>query len=91
MEVWYDLITKEKLDIDFEDIYNYVIDENGFDARTALCDIFEDFANNTEYYIQQYYTGNFIEDDNQWLCEDIVDKWEEWLKEKFNVSSIYEI
>ena len=72
------------IDIDFEHIYVSIVDEE-FDGEPEIpvYDVYLEFIDNIEYWIQHLYTAEFNEYDNESVCEDIADAWENYLKEQY--------
>lgn len=72
------------MDVDFEHIYESIFAEE-FDSEPEIpvYDVYLEFIDNIEYWIQHLYAINFFEYDNEGVCEDIADAWEDYLMKKF--------
>lgn len=83
MKYWYEVATFEFVDIDFQEIYNYIKEEEP--QFTDLCDIYFEFIDNMEYYIKSVYkNAEDLESDNNYNFFSEVQKgWEEFLEEEF--------
>lgn len=83
MKYWYEVATFEYVDIDFQEIYDFIRAEEP--QFTDLCDIYLEFIDNMEYYIKSVYTNtDDLESDNNYNFFNEVQKgWEEFLEEEF--------
>lgn len=83
MKYWYEVVTFEFVDIDFQEIYDFIKEEEP--QFTDLCDIYLEFVDNMEYYIKSVYTNtDDLESDNNYNFFNEVQKgWEEFLEEEF--------
>jgi hypothetical protein len=69
------------MDIDFDVIFKYVKDAIKSD-KVELIE--EDFIDNIEGYLWNIYgLTDFIEEDNEYVVELIIEKWEEYIKNKY--------
>jgi hypothetical protein len=84
MIVWYDVIDSKQVKIDFDLVYN-VIWERSFEREPEIpkYDIYIEFLDNLEYYMQQLFAADFVEYDNEGVSEEIQECWEKWFEEKF--------
>lgn len=83
MQYWYEVVALEFVDIDFQEIYDFIRKEEP--QFTDLCDIYLEFVDNMEYYIKSVYTNtDDLESDNNYNFFNEVQKgWEEFLEEEF--------
>jgi hypothetical protein len=72
------------MNIDFEHIYESVFTEE-FDGEPEIpvYDVYLEFIDNMEYWIQHLYAIDFFENDNEEACEAIADAWEKYLVKNF--------
>lgn len=91
MKVTFKKVIYEEFDIDFQKIYDLMVQKNGKDDLNALCD---EFTDNAEYYLSQTHDLNSIFDkydlmfsfsDNESALEYIVDSFYVFLRDKFGV------
>jgi hypothetical protein len=80
---WYQIITEDCMQIDFSEVYKIIKEELESDA--SCDDIYWEFANHLQYYLQNelgYY--DFYKDDNEVASCLVVDAFYKYLKENFN-------
>lgn len=79
---WYEVITTEFVDIDFQEIFDFVKKESKF---TDIDSIYNEFINNMGYYIRSVYskTDDLVDEDNDYFFQAIENDWEDFLKEKY--------
>lgn len=84
MIIWYDVIDSKQAKIDFDLVYN-VVRERIFELEPEITkyDIYIEFLDNLEYYMQQLVAADFVEFDNESVAEEIQQGWEKWFEEKF--------
>ena len=91
MKVTFKKVIYEEFDIDFQKIYDLIVQKNSKDDLNALCD---EFTDNAEYYLSQTHDLNSIFDkydlmfsfsDNESALEYIVDSFYVFLRDKFGV------
>jgi hypothetical protein len=84
MEFYYEVIITEHIDIDFNKIYNRVVEELKNLDTISFTNVCDEFLNNMVYYLQELYNcKDLVEEDNTYVLEELADEWEEWLDEKF--------
>lgn len=84
MKVWYNVVKSKELDIDFNFIYESIwAEEYNEDPEIPTYDIYLEFIDNLEYWIQHLCNSDFIEYDNDFASEQITEAWGNWLEEKF--------
>ena len=72
------------MDVDFEHIYKSILaEEYNSEPEIPVYDVYLEFIDNIEYWIQHLYAIDFFEYDNEYVCESIADAWEEYLLEEF--------
>lgn len=82
MKYWYEVVTFEFVDIDFQEIYDFIKEEEP--QFTDLCDIYLEFIDNMEYYIKSVYNAEDLEgEDNEDFLKEVQKGWEEFLEEEF--------
>lgn len=83
MKYWYKVVTFEFVDIDFQEIYDFIKKEEP--QFTDLYDIYLEFIDNIEYYIKSVYKNidDLESDDNDNFFNEVQKGWEEFLEEKF--------
>ena len=81
MVIYYKVISGPYMDISFDMIFEYIKDSlKSNDLRL----IKEDFIDNIEGYLWDIYQlTDFIEEDNDYTVEFIIEKWEEYIKNKY--------
>lgn len=81
--IWYQIITEDCMQIDFAEVYKIV--KNEFESEATNDDIFWEFANHIEYYLQnELGYHDFWEDNNEYASCLIVDRFRKYLKENFD-------
>ena len=81
MKFYYDVIDSYEIDIDFQDIYNYIKSNHPDYSNYSIYDY---FVTNVEYIlITIYKCYDFIEYDNTGTIDDMINYWEQWFNEKF--------
>jgi hypothetical protein len=83
MKYWYEVVTFEFVDIDFQEIYDFIRKEEP--QFTDLCDIYLEFIDNIGYYIRSIYANTEDLDDeyNEHFFKEVQKGWEEFLEEEF--------
>jgi hypothetical protein len=72
------------IDINFEDLYLKILEEEyDNEPEIPVYDVYLEFIDNIEYWIQSLYAPDFMEYENEGVCEDIVDAWEAYLREQY--------
>lgn len=80
MVIYYRVISEPYMDISFDVIFKYVKDALKSDDLELIK---EDFIDNIEGYLWNIFgLTDFIEEDNEDAVELIIEKWEEYIKNK---------
>lgn len=80
MVIYYRVISEPYMDISFDVIFKYVKDALKSDDLNLIK---EDFIDNIEGYLWNIFgLTDFIEEDNEDVVELIIEKWEEYIKNK---------
>lgn len=80
MVIYYRVISEPYMDISFDVIFKYVKDALKSDDLELIKN---DFIDNIEGYLWNIYgLTDFIEEDNDYAVELIIEKWEEYIKNK---------
>lgn len=80
MVIYYRVISEPYMDISFDVIFKYVKDALKSDDLELIK---EDFIDNIEGYLWNIFgLTDFIEEDNEDVVELIIEKWEEYIKNK---------
>lgn len=80
MVIYYKVISEPYMDISFDVIFKYVKDALKSDDLELIK---EDFIDNIEGYLWNIFgLTDFIEEDNEDVVELIIEKWEEYIKNK---------
>lgn len=80
MVIYYRVISEPYMDISFDVIFKYVKDALKSDDLNLIK---EDFIDNIEGYLWNIYNlTDFIEEDNEYAVEYIIEKWEKYIKNK---------
>jgi hypothetical protein len=91
MKVTFKKVLYEEFDIDFQKIYDLIVQKTGKDDLNAL---YDEFADDAEYYLSQTHDLNSIFDkydlmfsfsDNDYALECIVDNFYVFLRDKFGI------
>lgn len=81
MTYYYEVIECSEVDIDYQQVYDYIKEDN---PSYDLYNIYQDFLDNIEYYFECIYNrSDFIAIDNEECVELIKQDWQDWLDEKF--------
>ena len=81
MIYYYEVIECSEVDIDYQQVYDYIKEDN---PSYNINRIYKDFLDNIEYYFECIYNrSDFIEIDNEECVELIKQDWRDWLYEKF--------
>ena len=81
MDFWYEVITSEKINVDFQEIFDSCREEIEEDSVSRIDD---EFCDNTIYYLQKLYKcPDLIEEDNENQLNLLIDEWQDWLEDKF--------
>ena len=79
---WYEVITTEFVDIDFQEIFDFVKKES---KLTDIDDLYYEFLDSMGYYIRSIYsrTDDLVDEDNDYFFQEVEKDWSEFLKEKY--------
>ena len=79
---WYEVITTEFVDIDFQEIFDFVKKES---KLTDIDDLYYEFLDIMGYYIRSIYsrTDDLVDEDNDYFFQEVEKDWYEFLKEKY--------
>ena len=81
MKFYYDVIESYEIDVDFQDIYNYIKSNHPDYSNYSTYDY---FVTNAEYIlIAIYKCYDFVEYNNPGTIDDMFTCWEQWFNEKF--------
>lgn len=81
MKFWYRIVTLEFVDIDFQEIYNYIKSDDP-DIKTS--EVYYTFIDNVAFYLRSIYgCEDLEEDDNDHAIQELIDSWGDWFDEKF--------
>lgn len=79
---WYEVITTEFVDIDFQEIFDFVKKES---KLTDIDSIYNEFIDNMGYYIRSVYsrTDDLVDEDNYYFFQEVEKDWGDFLEEKY--------
>ena len=79
---WYEVITTEFVDIDFQEIFDFIKKES---KLTDIDSIYNEFIDNMGYYIRSVYssTDDLVDEDNGYFFQEIENDWGDFLEEKY--------
>lgn len=80
MKFIYNIVDTDMVDVDFQEIFNYVSKEL---ENPSVFDVYENFIENAGYYIRSIYDDNFEEEVNDTELGELFIAFENWLDEKF--------
>lgn len=81
--IWYRITTEDCMQIDFAEVYKIIKEELEPDA--SYDDIYLEFADHLEYYLQnELGYHDFWEDNNEYASCLVVDGFRKYLKENFD-------
>ena len=84
MKYWYEVITLEFVDIDFQEVFDFIKKE---EQLSELYDIYVEFIDNMGYYIRSIYKHtdeNLVDGDNDCFFNEVQEGWDKFLEEKYN-------
>ena len=82
MKFWYEVIETHCVEIDFQEVYDYIHD-NEPDMSNNY-DIYLEFIDNYFYYLDKLYKlEDFVGENNDHAVQELIDSWETWLEETF--------
>lgn len=77
----YAVTTDRSIDIDFQDIFDYIKNE---DSNLTTTEIYNTFLDNAAWYLRAIYKCEDLDEDtNEYEITDLIEKWEYWLNEIF--------
>lgn len=94
MKVTFKKVLYDELDIDFQKIYDLIVQKTGKDDLNTL---YDEFSDNAEYYLTQTHDFNSLFDsydliflnsdfsNNEYALECIVDNFYVFLRDKFDI------
>ena len=79
---WYEVITTEFVDIDFQEIFDFVKKES---KLTDIDSIYNEFIDNMGYYIRSVYSraDDLVDEDNDYFFQEVENDWGDFLEEKY--------
>ena len=84
MKYWYEVITTEFVDIDFQEVFDFIKKE---EQLSELYDIYVEFIENMGYYIRSIYKhtdDDLVNGDNDNFFDEVQKGWEKFLEEKYD-------
>lgn len=84
MKYWYEVITTEFVDIDFQEVFDFIKKE---EQLSELYDIYVEFIDNMGYYIRSIYKhtdDDLVNGDNDNFFDEVQKGWEKFLEEKYD-------
>jgi hypothetical protein len=84
MKYWYEVITLEFVDIDFQEVFDFIKKESNL---TDIDDLYYEFIDNMGYYIRSIYKHtdeNLVSEDNDNFFDEVQKGWEKFLEEKYD-------
>lgn len=82
MKFYYDIIETRCVEINFQEIYNYIHD-NEPDINNRY-DIYLEFVDNFDYYLEKIYKiDDLVCENNDYAIQELIDSWGDWLEETF--------
>ena len=82
MDFWYQVISSEKITVDFQEIFDEIREQNP--DETSVSRIDDEFCDNTLYYLQGLYNCQDLnEEDNEHQLDELINQWQDWLEEKY--------
>ena len=84
MKYWYEVITSECVDIDFQEVFDFIMKESGL---TDMDDLYYEFLDNMVYYITSIYKyteSTLVDEDNDYFFEEVQKGWEKFLEKEFD-------
>jgi hypothetical protein len=81
MDFNYSVIENRNIEIDFQDIFDYIKSE---DSNLTTAEIYNTFLDNAAWYLRSIYKCEDLDEDtNEYEITDLTEKWEYWLNEIF--------
>lgn len=81
MDFNYNVIENRNIEIDFQDIFDYIKSE---DSNLTTAEIYNTFLDNATWYLRSIYKCEDLDEDtNEYEITDLTEKWEYWLNEIF--------
>lgn len=78
MKLCYKVCTSKCVEVDFQQIYDYIRTQN---PNFSLEDIEWSFRDSVDYYLRVLYKAwDFRSEDNEYKTEDLCIAWSKWLK-----------
>ena len=84
MKYWYEVITSECVDIDFQEVFDFIMKESGL---TDMDDLYYEFLDNMVYYITSIYKyteSTLVDEDNDYFFEEVQKGWEKFLEKEYD-------
>ena len=84
MKYWYEVVTLEFVDIDFQEVFDFIKEK---EQLTELYDIYIEFLDNMDYYIRSIYKhtdDSLVGEDNSNFFDEVQKGWEEFLEKEYN-------
>ena len=83
MKYWYEVITSECVNIDFQEVFDFIKKESNL---TDIDDLYYEFIDNMGYYIRSIYKHtdeSLVSEDNDNFFDEVKKGWEEFLEKEY--------
>ena len=81
MKFYYDVIETHCVEVDFQKIYEHVMNDPYVHTRY---DAYLEFIDNCDYYLEKIYKiDDLVCENNNHAIQELIDSWEAWLEETF--------
>ena len=85
MKFWYNVMEVESIDINFQEVYDYIT--KNVEGELSPEEVCESFSDQIEHYLNEIYeVSELLEYYNDHVLEDIIDNFVNWVEETFNVN-----
>ena len=81
MKFYYDVVETHCVEIDFQEIYDYIKSDDP-DIKTS--EVYYTFIDNITFYLRSIYgCEDLEEDDNEYNINELIDSWGDWFDKIF--------
>ena len=81
MKFYYNVIETHCVEIDFQKIYEHIMNDPYVHTRY---DAYLEFIDNSDHYLEKIYNiDDLVYENNEYAIQELIDSWESWLEETF--------
>ena len=81
MKFWYEVLESRCIDVDFQEIYDYIKSD---DPDIKISEVYYTFTDNVAFYLSSMYGCEDLEEyNNEYNINELIDFWGNWFDKMF--------